>query len=160
MDSSQIFEGTKQGIVAFVATFIAIFVLAQFPPITHFSLFLDPVKLGTIKFFDAHNLLATFAVVGSNLYALVGMSPLVVVAILLPPLVLVLQGRDVVADASPDAAASTLATRGALVVVGYAPLAIAGAFFVFDGVSTADVVLTTAVYPLVFGALGGASTRL
>ncbi|MFD1599298.1 transporter [Halobellus rarus] len=116
-------------------------------------------------FYSAHYVTSEIpGLFGSTAVNLVGEGDAFPTALfLLPPLVLVVAGGLVAAVGRTETPLAG-AVGGASVTLGYLPLAIAGAFLfsISVGDSTAGPTLVTAillagiVYPLVFGAIGGA----
>jgi hypothetical protein len=122
-------------------------------------------KLVGWVFYGAHYVTSEIpGLFGSTAVNLVGRGDTFPAALfLLPPVVLVVAGALVAVVGRSETAVAG-AVGGASVTLGYLPLAVAGAFLfsIAVGDSTAGPTLVTAVllaglvYPLVFGALGGA----
>ncbi|MFD1685808.1 transporter [Halobellus litoreus] len=122
-------------------------------------------KLVGWVFYSAHYVTSEIpGLFGSTAVNLVGRGDTFPAALfLLPPVVLVVAGALVAVVGRSETAVAG-AVGGASVTLGYLPLAVAGAFLfsIAVGDSTAGPTLVTAVllaglvYPLVFGALGGA----
>jgi hypothetical protein len=141
------------GVVAFVVGDVAMLVLAQLLPLATLVQSEIGVMFGHVMYYDAHNPLATFALSGSNLWAL-SSTPVKLVGTLLPIAVITLQANDLVSGAAASYRRGA-AIQGASVVVGYLPVAALGLVPAMDWLNPLDMVLTLAVYPVVFGALGG-----
>ena len=122
-------------------------------------------KLVGWVFYSAHYVTSEIpGLFGSTAVNLVGQGDAFPTALfLLPPVVLVVAG-GLVAVAGRAESPLAGAVGGASITLGYLPLAVAGAFLfsISVGDSTAGPTLVTAVllagivYPLVFGAVGGA----
>lgn len=153
MNRSDILDGAKAGCIALVGVAVGTFVLTLVLPFGFLSRQLGLLGLTHVLVYDAHNPLAALGLLGSSLFTVSG-TPLAVLVLLLPVVVLALQGRDLAqgSGGSLDGPA-----RGALLAVGYTPLALLGAVFVLDSTGALDVLLTAVVYPVAFGALGGAT---
>lgn len=151
-------EAAKEGIKAFVVVAAGIYVIASIIPFWIPREAFGLLRVGGVLFYDAHNLLATFNLHGSSIFTLFLNSPLTLIAMLLPPVALFCQGQ-VLSARSSHTNGIDLATRGAFVVVGYAPLALIGVPLLFETITVPDIVFTVLVYPLVFGGIGGISTK-
>lgn len=116
-------------------------------------------------FYGQHYVQTTHPTIGGRgMLNLVQQSNDTTVLLLIPPLLLVLAGAIVVAIEEREELGSA-ALGGALVVAGYAPLAIAGAFVTAHEMGDAGTVAPDPVgailvagllYPIVFGGIGGA----
>ena len=144
------------GGLGFVAVEVAAFIYSLFLPATSFlPVRANPILLSHILFYDLHNPAASLGIVGSNLFTLVPVTSLLfVVPVLTPPLVLVFQARDLVGDGETVLGPRRSAVRGASVSLGYVPPALVTLPPAFGYVTPSDV-LFTAVYPVIFGAVGG-----
>ncbi len=150
-------NGAVGGAVAAVAVYVGLLVVFFVSPLSGLRALGNPLLLVYALFFDAHNLLSAAGVVGSSLYTLSLSSLTTLIALALPPVVLVFQGRDAATETEDPA---TAATQGAALVVGYLPFALLGVVLVSDLITLPDVVVAAVVAPVVYGAIGGATAAL
>lgn len=151
-------RAAKEGIKAFVIVFVGIYVIASLVP-SFGKEILGIVRFAGIMFYGEHNLLGTFSTSWSALLKHFLYSPMALVALLLPPVTLGRQGRKLTTETLSSDDAVSLFKRGSLVVVGYAPLALVGVPLLFKFLLTSDILFTVAISPVVFGGIGGISTK-
>lgn len=137
------------GALAFLGVEVMSFVYSLFAPLGAVAAEgTNPLFVSHALFYDLHNPLAFFGVVGSNLYTFLPVtSAFFFVPLVTAPLVIGFQARDLVEGEKP-------VVEGASIAVGYSLPAAVFAVPVLPFVGFLDIALTV-VYPVVFGALGG-----
>jgi hypothetical protein len=149
MDSDRLKPSFVAGFLGFLSVEATSFVYSVFAPLGQVAAQgTNPLFVSHALFYDLHNPLAFFGVVGSNLYSFLPVtSAFFYVPLVTPPLVIGFLARQTVEGEDK-------VIEGASVAVGYsAPTALL-AVPVLPFVSLLDV-LFAVVYPVVFGAVGG-----
>ncbi len=149
MDTKRLKPAFVAGILAFLGVEVMSFVYSLFVPLGAVAARgTNPLFVSHALFYDLHNPLAFFGLVGSNLYTfLPANSMFFFVPLVTPPLVIGFQAHGSVGGENPVA-------EGASVALGYSVPAAVLAVPVLPFVGLLDVAFTT-VYPVFFGALGG-----
>jgi len=143
-------KGVISGVIAFVATYIIVFVLSLFLPLGAFRSAVG-FELYHALFYDAHNPLAILGIVGSNLFTLAD-SVFAFVVLVVPPILLLAQAHEL---ADGDAPLPVALQQSVSMAAGYTPLALVGVLLVTNLTGTLDVLFTAFFYPVGFGLLGG-----
>lgn len=169
--------GALAGASGYVLSYLLVYVVAASSVRDSFiGQVLDAGGEGTWKavgwvFYNAHfvDTVGSFSAFGLDVTRSVNLvgEEFSAVLFLVPPLVLVAAGIAVARAAGRLASGQDAALAGATVVAGYLPLAVAGALLFVAGGEAGDVGpslvpavgLAGAVYPLVFGAVGGLVAR-
>lgn len=149
MDTKRLKPAIVAGLLAFVGVEVMSFVYSLFAPLGAVAAQgTNPLFVSHALFYDLHNPLAFFGLVGSNLYTFIPVNSMFFfVPLATPPLVIGFQAHESVGGESP-------VVEGASVAVGYSLPAAVLAVPVLPFVGLLDVAFTV-VYPVVFGAVGG-----
>jgi hypothetical protein len=149
MDADRLGPAFVAGFLAFLGVEVMSFVYSLFAPLGAVAAEgTNPLFASHVLFYDLHNPLAFFGVVGSNLYTFLPVtSTFFFVPLVTPPLVIGLQAHE-------SAEGRNRVVEGASVAVGYSLPAAVLAVPVLPFVGLLDVAFTV-VYPVVFGAVGG-----
>jgi len=149
MEKERLKPAFVAGVLAFLGVEVMSFVYSLFAPLGAVAAEgTNPFFVSHALFYDLHNPLAFFGVVGSNLYTFLPVTSMFFfVPLATPPLVIGFQSRDL-------AGGENSVFEGASVAVGYSLPAAVLAVPVLPFVGFLDIALTV-VYPVVFGALGG-----